>query len=94
MGLGEYGICLDLSRTHQGKDSILVVVDIFMKMAHFIPCCKNTDATHVAHFFSNEIIRLHGLLKNIISDMDAKLIGNFWRTLWKNIRAKLNFNST
>ena len=41
---------LGLPRSKGGKDLILVVVDRFSKMAHFIACKKVDDVCHVAWF--------------------------------------------
>ena len=46
-------------RTQRGEDAIMVAVDTFFKMAHFIPCHKSDDACHITHLYYKEVINFY-----------------------------------
>ena len=82
-----------LSRTPWGKDVIMVVVDRFPKMVHFIACHKSDDATYIVDLFFQEIVRFHGIPRTAVLDKDAKFLSHFWRSLWRLVRTKLCFTT-
>ncbi|GJS33471.1 homeodomain-like protein [Tanacetum coccineum] len=55
----------ELPHTQRQKDSIMVVVDQFSKMAHFIACHTTYDVVQVANLYFKEIVRLHGVPKTM-----------------------------
>eukprot|EP00253_Pinus_taeda_P007798 PITA_07798 len=82
-----------LPQTRKNHDSIMVVVDKLSKVAHFIPVHSTYKAVQIAHLFMQNVFRLHGLPKVIISDRDVKFTSTFSRTLFAELGTQLNFST-
>jgi len=66
-----------LPRVQRGKDSVVVVVDRFTRMDHFVVYHNVDNASHIADLYLKEIIRLHKFPKTIVSDRDTKFLSHF-----------------
>ena len=76
------------------KDAIMVVVDRLSKMTHLIPTTTNADTTEIAQLFFRNIIKLHGIPSDIVSDRDPKFTSHFWTELNKLLGTKLSLSSS
>ena len=66
-------------------DMILFVIDRPTKIRHFISCKKDLDARQCRTLFMQHVVRLHGILRAIITDKG----GQFTLGLCKKIKEKL-----
>jgi hypothetical protein len=73
--------------------SIFVVVNTLTKSSHFIPVRMTYQALDIARFFISEIVRLHGMAKNIISNLGSVFIGRFWTSFLEALGTQLNFST-
>ena len=62
-----------------GYDTILVVIDWLTKMSHFIPCSQDLNARQLANLFMQEIVRLHGVPHDIITDRGTLFTSYLWK---------------
>jgi hypothetical protein len=83
-----------LPLTSHRHNAILVIVDKLTKSANFIPVRDTYDITDVAHVFVNEVIRLHGIPKKIISDKNSRFTSMFWTSLQSALGTQLNLSTT
>jgi transposase InsO family protein len=73
---------------------IMVVVDRFTKYAHFIPVSNPYSATKITNLFSQNVRKLYGLPKNIVSDWDPTFTSKFWGELFQIQGVKLLMSTT
>ncbi|CAI7803237.1 unnamed protein product [Closterium sp. NIES-54] len=82
-----------LPSTSRGNDSILVVIDKFSKMGHFIPTNATATAEATARLLFDRIITIHGIPATLISDRDPKFTSKFWKELMGLLGTKLAMSS-
>lgn len=70
----------------RGFDALLVVVDRFTKMAHFIPARTTEKAADLAFQFLDNVVKHHGLPRTIVSDRGTTFTSMFWKEVLRQAR--------
>jgi len=85
---------MGLPLTASKKNAIWVIVDRLIKSAHFIAIRDSWNVDRLAQIYIKEVIRLHGVPQNIISDRDSRFQARFWKALQKAFGTQLQFSSS
>jgi len=72
-----------------GCDTVMIVVDLMSKWAHFIPTHTTVTAEGAARLFLHQVWKLHGLLKCVVSDRRPQFVTCFTRELYRLLEIKL-----
>jgi Integrase zinc binding domain/Chromo (CHRromatin Organisation MOdifier) domain len=75
-------------------NNLMVAEDLLTKTIHLIATTTNVEAETVAKLYFDNIYRLHGLPRGIVSDRDTKFTGAFWRALQKMVGTDLLMSTT
>jgi hypothetical protein len=78
-----------LPPTVKNHNSIWVIVDRLTKSAHFIPVRVDYCPTDYAELYFNQIVRLHGVPRTIISNHGPQFTARFWEHLHHLLGTKL-----
>ncbi|KAK8936472.1 hypothetical protein KSP39_PZI012649 [Platanthera zijinensis] len=82
-----------LPRSQKGNDAIWVIVDRLTKVSHFIPHRKDDPVEKLAKLYVDNIVRLHGVPRSIVSDRDGRFTSNDWRLVQQMLGTKLKFST-
>ena len=85
---------IGLPRTRSGVNAIWVIVDRLTKSAHFLSIRDTWGPKRLARLFIQEIVRLHGTPKSIVSDRDGRFTSNFWRAVHEALGTELKFSTS
>jgi hypothetical protein len=78
----------------KGQDSIWVIVDRLTKSAHFIPVKSTYKAPQYAAIFVEQIMKLHGVPLNIVSDRDPIFTSRFWKAFQNAMGTRLKMSTS
>jgi hypothetical protein len=74
-------LTVSLPLTSAGHTAIVVFVDRFSTLAHFVATANQVLAKDFALLFRHHVLRLHGCPCDLVNDQDPRFTSNFFREL-------------
>lgn len=71
----------------------MVVVDRLAKFRHFVPIKTYFSSTSVAATFIQNIVKLHGIPKSIVTNRDKVFLSRFWNSLFHAMGTTLSMST-
>ena len=84
---------LGLPNTRKGNDAIWVIVDRLTKSTHFLPFKIGQFMNKMTTLYMDNIVKLHGVPKSIVSDRDPKFVSRFWSMFQSSMGTQLKFST-
>ncbi|KAG9221821.1 hypothetical protein CCMSSC00406_0005646 [Pleurotus cornucopiae] len=72
-----------------GFDAVMNVVDSVSKRAHFIPTHTTVSALGSANLYLQNVWKLHGLPRSVVSDRGPQFVAEFTREVYRMLGIKL-----
>ncbi|XP_021775712.1 uncharacterized protein LOC110739565 [Chenopodium quinoa] len=88
----DFVTCLPKSKS--GNDTIWVVVDRLTKSAVFIPMKETWKMEQLEKAYIKNVVRLHGVPKDIVSGRDSRCLSRFWKSVQENFGTTLKMSTT
>lgn len=82
-----------MPRTQSGNDGVWVIVDRLTKSAHFLPIRMTMSLERLAELYIAEIVRLHGVPEDIVSDRDPRFTSRLWNVVQRRLGTTLSLST-
>jgi len=79
----------DLPVLGRGHDCVVTFANHMTKRVHWRTCTITIDATAFALIFNDDIVHLHGVPQEVVSDRDVRFTADYWREVARILKTKL-----
>ena len=83
-----------IERDGKKFNQVLVIMDRATRMTHLMATSSESTSKDTSELFLNNIVRLHGIPRSIISDRDPRLQSAFWRHMCNHLNIRLRPSSS